>query len=177
MKFLLTLTALCVTSLSSRPQSLTEQGIIEAIISESNNTITIELPQSLLTDIVPEVKEEAEPEIVEDSPKTVDSSNAERPSKKVVTRTNGFRIQIFIDGRNQNTLRARARARAKKIISKFPKYKPQVYSYSDAPNYCTSIGNFLTRAEAEKELTLLMRAFPEFAGEMRVVPSEVFITK
>ena len=177
MKFLLTITVLCLTILSTRPQSHIKQGIIEAVISGSNNSITIELPQSLLKEIMPEVKEEPEQEIAEDISKTIEPSNAERPAKKVVTRTNGYRIQIFIDGRNQNTLRARARARAKKIISKFPKYKRQVYSYSDSPNYCTSIGNYATRAEAEKEMTILMRAFPEYAGEMRVVPSEVLITK
>lgn len=102
------------------------------------------------------------------------------PKKKgeaAVQKRQGYRIQIFGDGRNPSTLQARANARGNAIVAKFPKYRGQVYSFSSAPNWYTRIGNFKTQEEASKALLELKRAFPAFAAEMRVVKSQITIIK
>ena len=94
-----------------------------------------------------------------------------------VQKKQGYRIQIFSDGRNPSTLQARAKARGNAIIARFPKYRGQVYSFSSAPNWYTRIGNFQTQKEAGDALNELKRAFPAFAAEMRVVKSPITIIK
>lgn len=100
-----------------------------------------------------------------------------RRTGAAVQKRQGFRIQIFSDGRNPSTLQARARARGNAVVSRFPKYKGQVYSFSSAPNYYTQIGNFTSSEEAHSALAELKRAFPSFAAEMRVVRSQITIIK
>lgn len=164
--------------ISAYAQTQSPQGIVQHIVESTDSTVSIDLSPSLVKDFEPAVTKPApvEPE-AESRPHVSESNQTDRPGKKVATRTNGFRIQIFSDGRNQNTLQARARSRAKKILAKFPRYNHQVYSFSKSPNYYTRIGNFATRSEATAALNQLRRAFPEFAGEMRVVASEVIITR
>lgn len=94
-----------------------------------------------------------------------------------VQKKQGYRIQVFSDGRNPSTLQARAKARGNAIVSKFPKYRGQVYSFSSSPNWYTRIGNFQTSEEANNALAELKRAFPAFAAEMRVVKSQITIIK
>lgn len=94
-----------------------------------------------------------------------------------VQKKQGYRIQVFSDGRNPSTLQARAQARGNAIVAKFPKYRGQIYSFSAAPNWYTRIGNFKTQEEASKALAELKRAFPGFAAEMRVVKSQITIIK
>ena len=97
--------------------------------------------------------------------------------KPGVHKFQGFRIQVFSDGRNQATLQSRAKARGTAIVAKFPKYRGQVYSFSKSPNWYTQVGNFLTQKEADKALAELKKAFPNLANEMRVVKSFVTIIK
>ena len=103
------------------------------------------------------------------------------PAKKrgdgAVTKRQGFRIQVFGDGRNPSTLQARAQARGNAIVARFPKYRGQVYSFSSSPNWYTRIGNFKTSEEAAEALQELKRAFPAFAAEMRVVKSQIVVIK
>ena len=89
----------------------------------------------------------------------------------------GYRVQVFSDGRNQTTLETRAKARGNIIVSKFPKYRGQVYTYSSSPNWYCRVGNFQTEHEASEALRELKRAFPAFGGEMRVVRSQIVIIK
>ena len=96
---------------------------------------------------------------------------------KTVTNVQGYRIQVFSDGRNPATLQSRAKARGNMIVAKFPKYRGQVYTFSDAPNMYTRIGNFETEQAAKKALAELKRAFPSYASEMRVVKSQIKIVK
>lgn len=100
-----------------------------------------------------------------------------RTGNSAVQKKQGFRIQVFSDGRNPSTLQARARARGNAIVAKFPKYRGQIYSFSSAPNWYTRIGNFQTQQEANNALMELKRAFPAFAAEMRVVKSQITIIK
>lgn len=145
----------------------TEPGsIIERIEEESNGNIIIDIPDDILKDIFerPEQRTQA--------------PGARRGSGKQERMTNqGFRIQIFGDGRNQATLRSRATARANAVCARFPKYRGQVYSFSKAPNWYTRIGNFKTRQEADAALGELKRAFPAFASEMRIVKSNIVPTR
>ncbi len=97
--------------------------------------------------------------------------------KEGLNKVRGFRIQVFSDGRNQSTLETKARSRGSAIAAKFPKYRGQVYTYSSAPNWITRVGNFRTAAEAQSALQELKSAFPQFAGEMRVVNSEIYVIR
>lgn len=94
-----------------------------------------------------------------------------------VQKVQGYRIQVFSDGRNPSTLQARARARGNAIVARFPKYRGQIYSYSSAPNWYTRVGNFQTSKEANEALAELKKAFPNFADEMRIVKSQITIIK
>lgn len=135
--------------------------IIEKIEEESNGNIEIEISDDVLDLLIPDKK--------------AASTAKNKPGGQVQTPTGkqGWRIQIFSDGRNQNTLQNRARARANAVTARFPKYRNQVYSFSKAPNWYTRIGNFKTQAEANAALAELRRAFPQFAAEMRVVKSQI----
>lgn len=93
------------------------------------------------------------------------------------SKISGYRIQVFSDGRNQSSLESRAKARGSAIAAKLPKYRGQVYTYSSAPNWITRVGNFQTSSEASEALGELKRAFPTFAGEMRIVKSDVYVIR
>lgn len=136
-------------------------NIIEKIETESQGNVKIEIPEALQ-------------EII------FNSNFGNKPGvelKAGVNKLPGYRIQVFSDGRNQSTLENRARARGNAILSKFPKYKGQVYIFSSSPNWYTRIGNFRTSAEANNALSELKKAFPGIANEMRVVKSQIMVIK
>lgn len=135
-------------------------NIVEKIERESAGKIKIEMPPSILELIMQRNATKSIQEI--------------RPG---LNRLNGFRIQVFSDGRNQQTLEAKAKARGSAILARFPKYRGQVYTFSKSPNWYTRIGNFRTSAEAESALSELKRAFPNYASEMRVVKSQIVVIK
>ena len=89
----------------------------------------------------------------------------------------GYRVQVFSDGRNQGTLEARAKARGSAVLARFPKYRGQVYTYSQSPNWYTRVGNFRSQQEANAALHELKRAFPSFSSEMRVVKCKIVVIK
>ena len=134
---------------------------IERILTESEGRIVIEVPGSIL-----------EPVLQNNIGKR--GNNELKPG---INKVSGYRIQVFSDGRNQNTLEARAKARGNAILAKFPKYKGQIYTFSHSPNWYTRVGNFKTSAEANASLSELKKAFPGFASEMRVVKSQIIIIK
>lgn len=94
-----------------------------------------------------------------------------------VQKVQGYRIQVFSDGRDPSTLQSRARERGNAIVARFPEYRGQVYSFSSSPNWYTRIGNFRTSEEAATALSELKKAFPGFASEMRVVKSQITVIK
>lgn len=132
-------------------------SIVERIEAESDGNVIIEIDPELLERIL------TDPEV------TVRKKETRDPNAKL----NGYRIQVFSDGRNQSSLEARAKARGNAIVARFPKYRGQVYTYSSAPNWYTRIGNFRTEEEAQKALDELKRSFPGFSSEMRVVKSKI----
>lgn len=136
-------------------------NVVEKIEQESNGNISIEIPPAILELI-----------LQKSAPKP--SMQEIRPG---INKLSGFRIQVFSDGRNQNTLEARAKARGSAILAKFPKYRGQVYTYSSSPNWYTRVGNFRTNAEANAALAELKRAFPNYASEMRVVKCQIVVIK
>lgn len=147
----------------SLPDTETPLNPVEKIESESSGNITIDIPESLLERIL--APEEHKP-------------NQNTPNlRRGINKLNGFRIQVFSDGRNQHSLEQRAKARGNAIAARFPKYRGQVYSFSNAPNWYTRIGNFRTSGEASAALSELKRAFPQFAAEMRVVKSQIVVIK
>ncbi|MDE6696063.1 MAG: SPOR domain-containing protein [Muribaculaceae bacterium] len=133
------------------------ENIVERIQAESNGNVIIEIDEDILDKIL------TDPGVAVKKKETRDP-NATR---------NGFRIQVFSDGRNQSSLEARAKARGNAIVARFPKYRGQVYTFSSAPNWYTRIGNFRSEEEAQKALDELKRSFPSFSSEMRVVRSKI----
>ena len=136
-------------------------NVVEKIMIESDGMITIDIPEPLLTPIL-------------------HSQGGRKSSddlKAGINKVAGYRIQVFSDGRNQSTLESRAKARGSMILSKFPKYKGQIYTFSSSPNWYTRVGNFRTIAEANSALTELKKAFPNFSSEMRVVKSQIIVIK
>lgn len=151
-----------VTS-SSAEENGGQQNAIERIEQASAGNIVIDIPESLIEKIL--------------SPKEPEKKHSTNTGKSGYGKTNGYRIQVFSDGRNQTTLENRAKARGSAVLAKFPKYRGQVYSFSNAPNWYTRVGNFRSIAEANSALAELKRAFPQFAAEMRVVKSKISILK
>jgi len=131
--------------------------IVERIISESNGNVIIDINPDLL-------------EIILTDP---EPTSKKKETGVATGKMNGYRIQVFSDGRNQSSLEARAKARGNAIVARFPKYRGQVYTYSSAPNWYTRIGNFRSEEEARRALDELKSAFPYFSSEMRVVKSKI----
>lgn len=141
-----------------------QTAIFEIIDQEA--IATYEIPEDILTNLSKNPGSLKRPGTVK-----------KRTGNAAVQKKQGFRIQVFGDGRNPSTLQARANARGNAILAKFPKYKGQIYSFSSSPNWYTRIGNFQTQQEANNALAELKRAFPAFAAEMRVVKSQITIIK
>lgn len=147
-----------------RPASADEPANpIDIIEEQTSGNIEIDIPDNILREIM---KEDQAPQ-----------RRAHEELRPGINKLEGFRIQVFSDGHNQASLESRAKARGSAIVAKFPKYRGQVYSFSSAPNWYTRIGNFRTQAEASAALSELKRAFPAFAGEMRVVKSRIVVIK
>lgn len=136
---------------------------VEVIEKESDGNIKINVPENILELIISD----------HDSQKKA-TGPVIRPGINKIT---GYRIQVFSDGRSQHSLESRAKARGSVIASRFPKYRGQIYTFSEAPNWYTRIGNFINANEASSALAELKKAFPQFASEMRVVKSPIVIIK
>lgn len=139
-----------------------QSDLVERIENASNGNVTIDIPDNIMSQVM---RNDPERRQGSDQPRI-------RPG---INKMQGFRIQVFSDGSNQRTLEARAKARGNAIVSRFPKYRGQVYSYSSSPNWYTRVGNFRTQAEAADALAELKRAFPSLSAEMRVVRSQIII--
>ena len=135
----------------------------ERIQRQSDGKVRIDIPANILELILSDA----------DSPKKT-TGPALRPG---INKLWGYRVQVFSDGRSQHSLEARAKARGSAIVSRFPKYRGQIYTFSSAPNWYTRVGNFPTQEEAAKALAELKRSFPQFASEMRVVKSQIVVIK
>lgn len=135
--------------------------IVSRIQEESGGNVTIDMPASLLELMM----------------QNISSTRAAHDSRASIGKLNGFRIQVFSDGRNQSTLEARAKARGNAILARLPKYRGQIYTYSSSPNWYTRVGNFRTQADANKALEELKSTFPAFAPEMRVVKSQIVVIR
>lgn len=140
-----------------------ETDIISRIQEESEGRITIDVPENILEKLL--------------NPQESNRPKNNETLHSGVNKLSGFRIQVFSDGRNQYTLESRAKARGSAILAKFPKYRGQIYTFSQSPNWYTRVGNFRTQAEANSALAELKRAFPAFAREMRIVKSKIVVIK
>ena len=153
--------------------------VVTEIMEGSGGDIEIIIPDDINRNLFPNLFKNNEEPAANSPKKEGQGSKVQATTKtgKTVRKMQGFRIQVFNDGRNPQTLQARARARGNAIVAKFPKYRGQIYTFSSSPNWYTRVGNFETHAEASKALGELKRAFPAFAAEMRVVKSQVTIVK
>lgn len=139
--------------------------LIEAVV-EQEAIATYDIPEDIMTNLSTNPGALKRP-----------GAPTKRKGDGAVQKRQGYRIQVFGDGRNPSTLQARAQARGNAIVARFPKYRGQVYSFSSAPNWYTRIGNFKTAEEANRALDELKRAFPSFSAEMRVVKSQITIIR
>lgn len=140
---------------------------VEVIMNESNGNIIIDIPETILPSILQNPSNTT----------TTGNNNKNKNLKTGINRMVGYRIQVFNDGRDQSTLESRARARGNLILSRFPKYRGQIYTFSQSPNWYCRVGNFRTSEEAVNAMTELKRAFPNFSGEMRIVKSPIVLIK
>lgn len=157
------------TSLLSAQNVIEEENILFNPVTEmleQESVVSYEIPQDILDNLVTNPGALKRP-----------GTASKKRTGGAIQKKQGYRIQVFSDGRNPSTLQARAQARGNAVVAKFPKYRGQVYSFSAAPNWYTRIGNFKTSEEASKALAELKRAFPSFAAEMRVVKSQITIIK
>lgn len=154
-------------SVSSSEETNLSSNAVEKIEASSGGNVEIDVPSDILHLLI--------------SPPVAPKKNVEvkrQPNLKPgINKIRGFRVQVFADGRNQSTLESRVKMRANAISARFPKYRGQVYTFSHSPNWYCRIGNFQTQKEAAAALAELKRAFPAFAGEMRVVNSEIVVIK
>lgn len=149
--------------LAAQSESSEKASPVERIERESDGKVRIDIPDNILELILSDA----------DSQKKA-TGPALRPG---INKLWGYRVQVFSDGRSQHSLEARAKARGSAIVSRFPKYRGQIYTFSSAPNWYTRVGNFPTQDEAAKALAELKRSFPQFASEMRVVKSQIVVIK
>lgn len=155
--------ALPVAAQSETSSEETKISPVVRIQRESNGNIVISIPDDILDMLMSD----------QDSQKR-QSGPVIKPG---INKMTGYRIQVFSDGRSQHSLESRAKARGSAIVTRFPKYRGQVYTFSSAPNWYTRVGNFRSSNEASAALVELKRAFPQFASEMRVVKSPIVIIK
>lgn len=139
-------------------------NVVEIIMEESNGNIIIEIPETILPSIL-------------QNPSNGNVNGKKTNLKTGVNRMTGYRIQVFMDGDNQATLESRARSRANIVLSRFPKYRGQVYTFSNSPNWYCRVGNFQTAEEATNAMAELKKAFPNFSREMRIVKSPIVLIK
>ncbi len=152
-----------VAAQSETQPSEEKSNPVERIRKESNGNVEITIPENILELIISDTdaqKKSTGPVI-----------------KPGINKMTGYRIQVFSDGRSQHSLESRAKARGSAIVSRFPKYRGQIYTFSSSPNWYTRVGNFRNSREAASALAELKRAFPHFASEMRVVKSPIVIIK
>lgn len=143
-----------------------ELNVIDRIMDEAEGNVEIIIDDELIEKIL---------KTPEGRKRTVRKGGV--AIKKGINKINGYRIQVFGDGRKQQSLEARARARGVAITAKFPKYRGQVYTFSSAPNWYTRVGNFRTMSEAQSAMSELRASFPQFANEMRIVKSQIVVIK
>lgn len=151
-------------SLSVVAQSEVKETPIERIQKGSNGRIEIDIPEAVLQLII-QNQEQKKSTTEPTTPKTSMGRHA------------GYRIQVFSDGRNMRSIEAMAKARGSAIVSKLPKYRGQVYTFSKSPNWYTRVGNFRSQEEANSALAELRRVFPQYASEMRIVKSQIVSNK
>lgn len=142
---------------------------VDSIVFMAGDNIEIDITPELLENILqqPEAKK-----II----RTTRLNNSHKTTGKL-QKIRGYRVQVFGDGRKQGLLENMAKQRGNAIVAKFPKYRGQIYTFSQAPNWYTRVGNFQTSSEAQKALSELKSAFPKFAGEMRIVNSNIYVLK
>ncbi|MDE6297897.1 MAG: SPOR domain-containing protein [Muribaculaceae bacterium] len=140
---------------------------IEKIVTDAEGNVILDIPDDIINLLITPPA----------PPKRIVETRKQPALKPGINHIKGFRVQVFADGRNQATLESRVRMRANAVSAKFPKYRGQIYTFSSSPNMYCRVGNFQSQKEAAAALSELKRAFPSFAGEMRIVNSDIVVIK
>lgn len=153
----------------------------EPVVEEEPDSIVISVPDKIMDESEGNVEIIIEDDLLDQimepphgAPKTQGGGKGIKKEKIKKGQVDGFRIQVFNDGRNPGSLEARAKARQNMIASKFPKYRGKISCFSSAPNWIVRVGYFRSQSEANAALAELRGAFPKFAGEMRLVKAKFY---
>lgn len=171
--------------LPSYSQTTVEEVVIENEASVPSNPIVemieqneaieyYEIPDDIIKNLLTNPSNLKRPHVGTGVKKSNPVVSKKGPAPSIM-KVQGYRIQVFSDGRNPSTLQSRAKARGNAIVARFPKYRGQVYTFSSSPNWYTRVGNFESQKDAAAALAELKRAFPAFAAEMRVVKSPITV--
>lgn len=120
---------------------------VTTIMEESNGNVVIDIPQPILDQILTPVE----------TPK-----RQNQHLKPGINKMTGYRIQVFSDGRNQGSLEARAKARGSAVLAKFPKYRGQVYTFSQSPSLVYACRQFPHPAGGERGFERTQEGVPVF---------------
>lgn len=86
----------------------------------------------------------------------------------------GYRVQIFADS-NQQTAKNEARTKQRSMATRFPQYP--TYVTFKSPYWRVKVGDFVRQDEAEEAASVIRRAFPSFARDVRVVRDIINVPK
>ena len=93
-------------------------------------------------------------------------------SQKDYVKTNGYRIQVFMSN-DPRTARGEISERGSQIKELFPEVA--IYTGYTAPNWKLSVGDFLTKDEADVFRQKLKKAIPKFGKEMYIIQDKINI--
>lgn len=109
----------------------------------------------------------------------VETRTAEHPTapstytgRRVRQKVQGYRIQVFAGSGNAQAKKA-AKAMEAKIRSAFPELA--VYCHFKSPRWICRVGDFATRAEAQRYLTKIRNQ--NISSEATIVSDQVFVVK
>ena len=99
-----------------------------------------------------------------------DDTPADKSESKGLRGNIGYRVQLFSDN-NSRTAKNEARAKERRIMSRFPQYRS--YVMFKAPYWRLRVGDFKTQQEANAAAEEIKRAFPSYSKEIRVVQDRI----
>lgn len=138
-------------------------------LNRPGSSITVEQPQLLTDRLQPSEAVASDGAETEGDSAGEEREERERPVQMSRGKVVGYRVQVYADN-NARVAKGEARKRERAISSRFP-YGTYVAYVS--PYWRLRVGDFKTRAEAEKAAVDLRRSFPSYAKEIRVVRDRI----
>ncbi len=130
-----------------------------------DGTVRVILPDALLARLHEAPADEQQAEEKDET-----ATPAAKPAAVRGTTRPGYRIQVF-DDNNARTAKREAQSRKSRMESRFPEYR--AYISFNSPYWRLKVGDFTSRSEAEAAMAAIRQAFPDMAGQLRVVRDKV----